>query len=42
VTLDDVRQRTGTSKSQPFQSFPDGKEHLLLAVGQYEADPRAE
>jgi AcrR family transcriptional regulator len=38
VTLDDVRSRTGTSKSQLFHYFPDGKDALLLAVAQYEAD----
>jgi AcrR family transcriptional regulator len=38
TTLDDVRARTGTSKSQVFHYFPDGKEELLLAVARYEAD----
>jgi AcrR family transcriptional regulator len=38
VTLDDVRQRTGTSKSQLFHYFPEGKEQLLLAVARFEAD----
>ncbi|MFK3980493.1 TetR/AcrR family transcriptional regulator [Micromonospora sp. NPDC050397] len=38
TTLDDVRARTGTSKSQLFHYFPDGKEELLLAVAHYEAD----
>ncbi|MEU9078168.1 TetR/AcrR family transcriptional regulator [Kitasatospora sp. NPDC004745] len=38
TTLDDVRSRTGTSKSQLFHYFPDGKEALLLAVARYEAD----
>jgi AcrR family transcriptional regulator len=33
-----VRARTGTSKSQLFHYFPDGKDQLLLAVAQYEAD----
>ncbi|MFI6762234.1 TetR/AcrR family transcriptional regulator [Micromonospora sp. NPDC050417] len=37
TTLDDVRARTGTSKSQLFHYFPDGKEELLLAVSRYEA-----
>jgi AcrR family transcriptional regulator len=37
ATLDDIRVRTGTSKSQLFHYFPDGKEALLLAVAQYEA-----
>jgi AcrR family transcriptional regulator len=38
ATLDDIRVRTGTSKSQLFHYFPDGKQALLLAVAQYEAD----
>ncbi|WP_326568741.1 TetR/AcrR family transcriptional regulator [Amycolatopsis rhabdoformis] len=38
TTLDDVRARTGTSKSQLFHYFPDGKEQLLLAVAEFEAD----
>ncbi|WP_020662199.1 TetR/AcrR family transcriptional regulator [Amycolatopsis benzoatilytica] len=38
TTLDDVRARTGTSKSQLFHYFPDGKEELLLAVARWEAD----
>jgi AcrR family transcriptional regulator len=38
ATLDDVRARTGTSKSQLFHYFPDGREQLLLAVARYEAD----
>jgi AcrR family transcriptional regulator len=38
TTLDDVRRRTGTSKSQLFHYFPDGREELLLAVARYEAD----
>ena len=38
ATLDDIRARTGTSKSQLFHYFPDGKDALLLAVAQYEAD----
>jgi AcrR family transcriptional regulator len=37
TTLDDVRARTGTSKSQLFHYFPEGKEELLLAVAQFEA-----
>ncbi|HEX3611403.1 MAG TPA: TetR/AcrR family transcriptional regulator [Sporichthyaceae bacterium] len=37
TTLDDVRARTGTSKSQLFHYFPDGKEQLLLAVAEHEA-----
>jgi len=38
ATLDDIRVRTGTSKSQLFHYFPEGKDALLLAVAQYEAD----
>ena len=38
TTLDDVREHTGTSKSQLFHYFPDGKEQLLLAVAGFEAD----
>ena len=38
ATLDDIRVRTATSKSQLFHYFPDGKDALLLAVAQYEAD----
>ncbi|GGM16923.1 TetR family transcriptional regulator [Streptomyces fumigatiscleroticus] len=38
TTLDDIRGRTGTSKSQLFHYFPDGKDQLLLAVAQFEAD----
>jgi AcrR family transcriptional regulator len=38
ATLDDVRARTGTSKSQLFHYFPGGREDLLLAVAQFEAD----
>ncbi|MGI5187521.1 TetR/AcrR family transcriptional regulator [Promicromonospora sp. CA-289599] len=38
VTLDDVRAVTRTSKGQLFHYFPDGKEQLLLAVAQHEAD----
>jgi AcrR family transcriptional regulator len=38
ITLDDVRARTGTSKSQLFHYFPGGKEELLLALARYEAD----
>ncbi|GAA4586847.1 TetR/AcrR family transcriptional regulator [Planotetraspora phitsanulokensis] len=38
TTLDDVRRRTGTSKSQLFHYFPGGREELLLAVARYEAD----
>ena len=37
ATLDDIRARTQTSKSQLFHYFPGGKEHLLLAVAEFEA-----
>jgi AcrR family transcriptional regulator len=37
TTLDDVLARTGTSKSQLFHYFPDGKDQLLLAVAELEA-----
>jgi AcrR family transcriptional regulator len=37
ATLDDIRARTESSKSQLFHYFPDGKEQLLLAVAEYEA-----
>ncbi len=32
VTLDDVRAATGTSKSQLYKHFPDGKSELVRAV----------
>jgi AcrR family transcriptional regulator len=35
--LEDVMARTGTSKSQLFHYFPDGKEQLLLAVAAFES-----
>ncbi|MEV7690359.1 TetR/AcrR family transcriptional regulator [Streptomyces bungoensis] len=38
ATLDDIRSRTGTSKSQIFHYFPGGKDELLVAVAQFEAD----
>ncbi|MFE7036508.1 TetR/AcrR family transcriptional regulator [Streptomyces sp. NPDC057621] len=38
TTLDDIRGRTGTSKSQLFHYFPAGKDELLLAVARFEAD----
>ncbi|RAJ81681.1 MULTISPECIES: TetR/AcrR family transcriptional regulator [unclassified Streptomyces] len=38
TTLDDIRARTGTSKSQLFHYFPGGKDELLLAVARFEAD----
>jgi AcrR family transcriptional regulator len=37
TTLDDIRARTETSKSQLFHYFPGGKEELLLAVARHEA-----
>jgi AcrR family transcriptional regulator len=37
TTLDDIRARTQTSKSQLFHYFPGGKEQLLLAVAEHEA-----
>ncbi|HEV2637989.1 MAG TPA: TetR/AcrR family transcriptional regulator [Actinocrinis sp.] len=37
TTLDDVRARTHTSKSQLFHYFPQGKDELLLAVARHEA-----
>ncbi|GAA0581488.1 TetR/AcrR family transcriptional regulator [Kribbella sandramycini] len=38
VTLDDVGRRSKTGKSQLFHYFPDGKEQLLLAVAEREAE----
>ncbi|WP_406079513.1 TetR/AcrR family transcriptional regulator [Micromonospora sp. NBC_00858] len=38
VRLEDVMARTGTSKGQLFHYFPDGKDELLLAVAEHEAD----
>ncbi|MEV7401584.1 TetR/AcrR family transcriptional regulator [Streptomyces sp. NPDC091267] len=38
ATLDDIMVRTGTSKSQLFHYFPTGKDELLVAVAQFEAD----
>jgi AcrR family transcriptional regulator len=38
TTLDDIRLRTATSKSQLFHYFPNGRGELLLAVAQFEAD----
>ncbi|MFF4248862.1 TetR/AcrR family transcriptional regulator [Streptomyces sp. NPDC001822] len=38
TTLDDIRARTSTSKSQIFHYFPGGKEELLLAVAAREAE----
>jgi len=37
TTLDDIRARTQTSKSQLFHYFPAGKDQLLLAVAEQEA-----
>jgi AcrR family transcriptional regulator len=38
TTLDDICRATATSKSQLFHYFPDGREQLLHAVAQHEAD----
>jgi AcrR family transcriptional regulator len=38
TTLDDILARTRTSKSQLFHYFPGGREELLRAVAQHEAD----
>lgn len=38
AALDDIMARTGTSKSQLFHYFPAGKDELLVAVAQFEAD----
>jgi len=38
ATLDDIMARTSTSKSQVFHYFPAGKDELLIAVAQFEAD----
>ena len=38
VKLDDVGRRSRTGKSQLFHYFPDGKEQLLLAVAEREAE----
>jgi AcrR family transcriptional regulator len=37
ATLDDILARTRSSKSQLFHYFPEGKEQLLLAVAEQEA-----
>ncbi|MEU5087571.1 TetR family transcriptional regulator [Streptomyces sp. NPDC021356] len=37
ATLDDIRERTRTSKSQLFHYFPGGRDQLLLAVAHFEA-----
>ncbi|WP_326822391.1 TetR/AcrR family transcriptional regulator [Streptosporangium sp. NBC_01756] len=36
--LDDIRAATGTSKSQLFHYFPEGKAQLLLAVARLQAE----
>jgi AcrR family transcriptional regulator len=38
TTLDHILTRTRTSKSQLFHYFPGGRDDLLLAVAQHEAD----
>jgi AcrR family transcriptional regulator len=38
ATLDAIRARTATSKSQLFHYFPGGRQELLLAVAHHEAD----
>lgn len=38
TTLDDVGRRSGTGKSQLFHYFPGGREQLLLAVAELEAE----
>ena len=38
VRLEDVMARTGVSKGQLFHYFPGGKDELLLAVAEHEAD----
>ena len=38
VKLDDIGRRSRTGKSQLFHYFPDGKEQLLLAVAEREAE----
>ncbi|WP_328464835.1 TetR/AcrR family transcriptional regulator [Streptomyces sp. NBC_00448] len=38
TTLDDVCRVTATSKSQLFHYFPGGREQLMYAVAEYEAD----
>src|SRR3981081_4328444 len=37
ATLDDIRARTKTSKSQWFLYFPEGKDQLLLAGAEHES-----
>ena len=38
TTLDDIRMRTATSKSQLFHYFPSGRDELLLAVAGVDVD----
>ncbi|MGW0759260.1 TetR/AcrR family transcriptional regulator [Streptomyces sp. NPDC002814] len=38
TTLDDVGRRSGTGKGQMFHYFPEGREQLLLAVAELEAE----
>jgi AcrR family transcriptional regulator len=38
VSMDDIRAATSTSKSQLFHYFPGGRQELLVAVTQHEAD----
>lgn len=38
TSLDDIGATAGVSRSQLFHYFPDGREQLLIAVLQYEAD----
>jgi AcrR family transcriptional regulator len=38
TTLEDVCRRSGTGKSQLFHYFPEGREQLLLAVAELEAE----
>lgn len=38
TSLDDIRAATGTSKSQLFHYFPDGRAELLRAVTRHEAE----
>ncbi|MFE9848103.1 TetR/AcrR family transcriptional regulator [Streptomyces sp. NPDC005576] len=38
VSLDEIRAATGTSKSQLFHYFPEGRAALLVAVARHEAE----
>ncbi|WP_328719453.1 TetR/AcrR family transcriptional regulator [Streptomyces sp. NBC_00247] len=38
VSLDEIRAATGTSKSQLFHYFPEGRSALLVAVARHEAE----